>query len=297
MSHHVHDLPGADFVWVEVTGTDDHDAVASIAERHGLVYEGLDPMSRPGRWDPDDVHRFALKAVHWDGPGHEATLTRLKVEVGDGIVITTQERTVPGLAIADQMEDPKLIAQGPMAVLLALAEASVRGFEPVVEAIDAEARQAEQEVFGRDRTNSAERLYALKRVAVDTRSVVLPVSERLRELVDDDDRVPAGLRRRVRVLAERARYDDVRVASASDLLSDALQANLAQVSNQQNEDMRVISAWAAVAAVPTLLAGIWGMNFRHMPELDWMLGYPLALGLILAVSGALALFFRKRDWI
>ena len=65
----------------------------------------------------------------------------------------------------------------------------------------------------------------------------------------------------------------------------------------QNDDMRLISAWAAVAAVPTLLAGIWGMNFRHMPELDWLVGYPLALALIVAASGALAAFFRRRRWI
>jgi magnesium transporter len=98
------------------------------------------------------------------------------------------------------------------------------------------------------------------------------------------------------VVGETGRGDTA-VELVRDLLTDALNANLAQVSVRQNEDMRTISGWAALIAAPTLLAGIWGMNFTHMPELDWWVGYPAALGTMLLASALLWRMFRKRDWL
>ena len=89
----------------------------------------------------------------------------------------------------------------------------------------------------------------------------------------------------------------MRTRSLSDLVSDAHSANLAQVSKQQNDDMRKISAWVAIAAVPTAIAGIYGMNFEHMPELESAWGYPFVLGLMAVVCALLYRGFRRRDWL
>ena len=88
-----------------------------------------------------------------------------------------------------------------------------------------------------------------------------------------------------------------RIDALDDLLTGVLTANLAQVGVRQNEDMRKISAWVAIIALPTLVAGIYGMNFDHMPELGWQLGYPFALALMAIGSGTLFVLFRRRDWL
>jgi magnesium transporter len=87
------------------------------------------------------------------------------------------------------------------------------------------------------------------------------------------------------------------VDSFRDLLNSVLEANLTQVSVRQNEDMRRISAWVAIAVVPTMIAGIYGMNFEHMPELRSPFGYPAVMGFILLVCSGLYIFFRRREWL
>jgi magnesium transporter len=186
-----------------------------------------------------------------------------------------------------------------MAVLYALADAVVDAYAPVLSELETDIDEAEEAVFDPNvRDNQAPRVYHLKRQVLELRRNIVPVGDMLADLCEPDAHiVPEPLEEYFRDVCDHAQRITGRVEVARELLTDALNANLAQQGVQQNEDMRKISAWAAVIATPTLLAGIWGMNFRHMPELDWRFGYPLAVGLMLVLAGSLIGFFRRSGWL
>jgi magnesium transporter len=144
----------------------------------------------------------------------------------------------------------------------------------------------------------AERNYKLKREVLEFRQAVLPLAEPEEELLTGQEpntaAVPSEYFRDVHDHVLRAAD---RIEAIDALLTSVLSANLAQVGVRQNEDMRKISAWVAIIALPTLIAGIYGMNFKHMPELGWVLGYPFALALMAMGSSVLFVIFRRRDWL
>ena len=168
----------------------------------------------------------------------------------------------------------------------------------MIHGLDRDIRAVEGEVFSPSRSNPAERIYALKREVLELHDAVAPLADPLNglargrhELIHEEVRpyfrdVHDHL---LRVLAE--------VSSFRDLLTSVLTANLTQVSVRQNEDVRKISAWAAIIAVPTAIAGLYGMNFENMPELGWRFGYPLVIGLIGVISVLLWRNFRRIGWL
>ena len=168
----------------------------------------------------------------------------------------------------------------------------------VLRGLDGDIDEIEQQVFSSSGENHAERIYRLKRQVLTFRQAVVP-------LVDPLDRLLAGhLPALGPVPLEYFRdvHDHVlrlaeRIESLSALLDSALSANLAQVSVRQNEDMRKISAWVAIAGVSTLIAGVYGMNFEHMPELHWALGYPMAVGLMILSALVLWRVFKRSGWL
>jgi magnesium transporter len=179
-------------------------------------------------------------------------------------------------------------------------------YTAVGEGFEAEIEALEGLVFSPKRLYRAERLYTLARDVLRLHRVVAPLAGRLAAIAARDG-FAAGLA----PLARRARTIELDVECARDVLASALQvhearanARLAQVnvrqselSARQNEDMRKISAWVAIIAVPTMIAGIYGMNFEHMPELDWSFGYPLALGVMLVLCVTLHRYFRRIHWL
>jgi magnesium transporter len=155
-------------------------------------------------------------------------------------------------------------------------------------------------VFSPERTNPAERIYRLKRQVLDLFRNIEPLVEPLERLQTGSH--PFGtagldLGPYFRDVNDHLRREIARIEIQRELLSEVLNVNLTHVSVQQNEDMRRISGWVAIAAVPTLLAGLWGMNFEHMPELDEWWGYPMALAVMAAVAFYLFRWLRSRDWI
>lgn len=155
----------------------------------------------------------------------------------------------------------------------------------------------ERVVFDRTMADPVQRLYDLKREITEARRALLPVAAELPELTTGDERRVVADRRTLERVASTVERIDRHLDAHDDLLSDMLQVHLSQVSVRQNEDMRKISAWAAILVYPTVIAGIYGMNFRHMPELHWLLGYPFAL-LLMAV-GCVVLYrvFRRVGWL
>jgi magnesium transporter len=158
--------------------------------------------------------------------------------------------------------------------------------------------QAEQKVFGETRESASQEIYLLKREVIEFRHAIDPLLSPLQNLASIGARhIPADLTPFFRdTLDHLARASDA-AAGLDSLLTSALQAEIAQVQLQQNEDMRKITSYVALASVPTMVAGIYGMNFDTMPELRWQFGYPLVLGSLVVVTAFLYRKFKKSGWL
>jgi magnesium transporter len=142
-----------------------------------------------------------------------------------------------------------------------------------------------------------EQIYDLKREVLEFRGAEDPLIPVMQDILKGRVEVAPGTREYFRDVLDHLLRVDERVDSHSELLTNVLNAHLAQVGMQQNEDMRKISAWAAILAVPTMVTGVYGMNFTHMPELKEWWGYPAALMLILGICLGLYRWFRKSGWL
>ncbi|MFC7879392.1 CorA family divalent cation transporter [Isoptericola sp. NPDC057391] len=203
------------------------------------------------------VHEHAMDRLRGPGPTHGSGAQRVALAVVLGLVGVASEVEV---ALGDAVAD------------------------------------TERLVFDRTTADPVQRLYDLKREITEARRALLPVSAELPELTTDERRVVADRRTLERVATTVERIDR-HLDAHDDLLSDMLQVHLSQVSVRQNEDMRKISAWAAILVYPTVVAGVYGMNFTHMPELHWLLGYPFALALIAVGCVVLYRVFRRVGWL
>jgi magnesium transporter len=193
---------------------------------------------------------------------------------------------------------PELLRHGPSAVLLAIVDQVVDDYVPVVQGVDNDVQEVEQQVFSDDHTNPVERIYKLKRVVLEfhraTASLLEPLDRLTRRPLDliHPEMVPY-----LRDVHDHLVRVNDRVDTFREVLTSALEANLTQLSVRQNEDMRRISALVAIAAVPTLIAGIYGMNFQVFPELSWAFGYPFVLSVMLLACFALYRAFRRSGWL
>jgi magnesium transporter len=258
------------------------------------VEEVLRPHERPVLAVEDDATTLVLRTARFDGAAEEVRLGELSVLLGADFVISVRHGQASPLSDLrhELARDPDYLALGPSAVLAAIVEQVVDDYQPVLDGFERSAVAVEAEVFGGEiGSHSARRIYQLRR--------------ELRELLVAIESLEDPLARLLRRQRGRWHTDVVgtleeafdqltrtigRARSLSDLLASALDANVAQISVQQNEDMRKISAWVAIAAVPTMVAGIYGMNFEHMPELESALGYPVVL---LATGGVCVWLFRR----
>jgi magnesium transporter len=193
---------------------------------------------------------------------------------------------------------PDLLRCGPAAALHAIVDKVVDDYEPMIQALDGAIREVEAEVFSQSRTNPSAQIYALKRNVLELHAAVAPLAEPLEQLARGrHDLLHDDIRPYFRDVHDHLLRLAGRVTSFRDLLTGVLTANLTQVSLRLNEDVRRISAWAAIIAVPTMIAGIYGMNFEHMPELGWRLGYPLAVSAIALACLVLYRAFRRAGWL
>ena len=278
--------------------------VAEVGARLGwddVAYgELVSPHDRPVLTiDGDQVH-LVLRTAAYLKTQHRVQLGELSVVANrSGVVSLRFGHAAPLGGLRHRLEqDPERLALGPGAVLAAIVAEVVDGYPPVVDGFEADAVEVEREVFADRPRQPVKHLYQLKR---DVRALVLAIgslqdplarlvrwasSREPEEVVGDLQEAREQLDRIVR-----------RAESLSNLLDAALDAMLAQIGLQQNDDMRKISAWVAVAAGPTLIAGIYGMNFESQPELRWHLGYPFALSLMLVMALTLLRSFRRSGWL
>jgi magnesium transporter len=187
---------------------------------------------------------------------------------------------------------------GPSAVLHAIVDRVVDDYVPVMQGVEADIEEVEEQVFSLDRANPVERIYYLKREVLAFRRATAPLLIPLMQLSTQPlPHVCPEVRPYFRDVHDHLLRTNEQLDACRDLLTSVLEANLTQVSVRQNEDMRKISAWVAIAAVPTMIAGVYGMNFQHMPELSHPLGYPIIMGLIVFICTGLYVFFRRWNWL
>jgi magnesium transporter len=221
------------------------------------------------------------------------------VFVGEGFIVSVRHGDFPLHEVRVNLEKrPDLLAHGPMAALYGIVDRVVDAYQPVIEELDSDIREVEIKVFSPERANPAARIYGLNRAVLQLYQAVSP----LRPVVDlleggVQGLVPESIRPYFRDIHDHLLRVAGRIHEFRDLLANILTANMTQAGFRQNEDVRKISAWAAIIAVPTLISGIYGMNFEHMPELAWRLGYPLAVLVMIGIGLALYAQFRRSGWL
>lgn len=293
----------SDFVWIGLHEPS-ADELAHVSSEFGLhplaVEDAVKAHQRPKLERYEDSLFVVLKTLRYVEETSDIESGEVMLFVGEGFVVTVRHGDGNPLAgVRSRLEsDRKLLALGPSAVLYAICDTVVDTYTAIAAEVEQDLEELEVAVFSGERGPRAERIYALKREVLEFRRAALPLVEPMRQLADG--KVP-HVRDETHTLFRDVSDHVLRVVeqveSADRLLTDILNANLAQVSVQQNDDMRRISAWVAILAVPTLVAGIYGMNFDHMPELHWQYGYPFAIGVMLLVCGTLYRFFKRAGWL
>jgi magnesium transporter len=241
-----------------------------------------------------------LKTARYVDPIEVVELGEILIFVGYDYVITVRHGTASDLhVVRENLEsDPEQLAHGPGAVLHAILDKVVDDYEPAIAGLGQDIEEVENEVFSPGRANPAERIYKLKREVLEFNRATGPLVDPIDRLVRGKyDQIPDVIRAYFRDVNDHLLRVHDQLEGYRDLLTSVLEANLAQVTVRQNEDVRKISAFVALLAVPTLIAGVYGMNFNHMPELRWHLGYPAAIALMAVGCLSLFAYFRRVGWL
>ncbi len=219
--------------------------------------------------------------------------------VGPDFIVTVRHGEAPELGgVRARLEGkPELLREGPTVVLRTVMERVVEDYGAVVDGLENEIDEIEGEVFAGNQGVSR-RIYELSREVIRFHRATRPLAGALERLVGEEaPGVDPELRLHLKGVGERVLRVTEQVEGFRELLSNVLSVNLTMVSVQQNNQVQKVSAWAAILVVPTIISGIYGMNFRHMPELHWFLGYPLTLVLMVVISGLIYLGFRRSGWL
>lgn len=241
-----------------------------------------------------------LKTLSYIEETSDIETGQLMVHVGGHFVLTIRRGELSPLAgVRKELEaDPDKLALGPMAALHAVMDRVVDQYRDIDGEVARDIDEIEGAVFSEGLVGS-DAIYRLKREVLEFRRAINPLGAPLR-MLHTSPRSPVSdpeLRLLFRDIDDHLHFVSDRIESYDRLLSDVLSANLAKISVQQNADMRKISAWVAIAAVPTMIAGIYGMNFDFMPELDWHYGYFTVVGVMLAACVGLYATFKKVNWL
>jgi magnesium transporter len=291
------------FCWIGLyePTEEEFDAVRKEFDLHELAVEdAVHAHQRPKLDLYDEMLLLVLKPARYVDPVEVIELGEILLFVDPDFMVAVRHREASRLVeVRRSLErQPEELRLGPSAVLLAVLDRVVDDYAEVLDGLDGDIRELEDQVFSDTDSTPTERIYKLKREVLQFHQATSPLLEPLsrlargnlvainRELHDYFGDVHDHL---VRVVDK--------ITAFRDLLTSILEANLTQVSVRQNNDMRKISAWVAIAAVPTMLAGIWGMNFRYMPEIDELWGYPAVLTLMVLACAILYRKFKRSGWL
>ena len=290
------------FVWLGVfePTAEEFEAIAGEFDLHELAVEdAIKAHQRPKVELYGDTLLVVVKTAHYIDPDEVIEIGELLLFVNPDFIVTVRHgKGELGPVRARIERRPDLLRHGVGMALYAILDHVVDGYEKAAQGIDVDIQEVERQVFSENQDNPAQRIYKLEREVFDFHTAVAPLSGVVEEIFRGHfEVVPDELREYYRDVHDHLRRVSGRIAGFRELLGSALHANLTQVSVRQNEDMRKISAWVAILAVPTMVAGIYGMNFEHMPELHWRFGYPLVLAIVLVVCGLLYRRFKRAGWL
>jgi magnesium transporter len=280
-------------------------SVAREFDLHELAVEAaVKAHQRPKLERYGDTLFLVLRPARYVDESETVVFGEVEIFVGPQFVITVRRGEAPELGpVRRRLEArPDLLRRGPMSIMYAIVDHVVDGYQPVVTGLENDIGEIEDEVFGGSATVSR-RIYALTREVIEFQRATGPLDDilaRLRDelgVVDEEGQY-------VRDVQDHAMRVEEQADAFRALLQNILSVNLTletkaltEASHSQNEQVKRISAWAAILFAPTVVGTIYGMNFDHMPELHWRLGYPFALALMVLVSVALYIIFKRRRWI
>jgi magnesium transporter len=296
----------------------DGDEIASIANEFSLhdlaVEDALEAHQRPKLERYGDTLFVVLRPARYVDPTEVVDIGELHVFLGDDFVVTVRHSEMPDLrSVRKRLEDrPDLLRLGPEAVLYAIMDQVVDDYGPVLRGLAHDLSEIEGQVFG-GAEGVTQRIYQLGREVIEFQRAVQPLPDMFAALQNGFHKydVDLELQRLLRDVADHAVRTSERIESFRQLLTNMLTVNAAVVGQRQSEEMRrltevslaqneavqKVSAWAAILFAPTLIGTIYGMNFDHMPELHWLLGYPVALTLMALTSVVLYVIFKRAHWL
>jgi len=307
---------GRSFCWIGMLRPGESE-IAAVAEEFGLhalaVEDTVHAHQRPKLERYGETVFVVLRPVRYIDPVEVVDVGEVHLFLGPDFVITVRHAEEPELrSVRRRLErEPALMALGPLAVLYAVLDRVVDDYQPVLDGLQDDIDQIETQVFDGD-PGASRRIYQLVREVIEFQRAVQPLGPMLEQLhaqVGGTDQLE--LRRGLRDVADHARTVLERIEGFRTLLTNILTVNAALVAQRQNDEMarmtaagyeqneqvKRISAWAAIFFAPTFVASVYGMNFDHMPELHWTLGYPFALALMAALGLVLYLGFKRRGWL
>jgi len=297
------------FVWIGLFEPDEGQ-IQGVADTFGLhelaVEDAVTAHQRPKLDRYEETLFMVLKTVRYIE--HESPTTaneivetgELMAFLGKNFIVTVRHGKHSGLGkLREGLEsDPDRLRIGPAAVLHAIADWVVDTYLAVSDSFENDIDVIEASVFAPRSPIGAEQMYLMKREILELRRAVVPLAVPLRRLAEGyTPLVPEQVRSYFRDVDDHLTTVSERVASFDELLTTLVDATLAKISLQQNTDMRKITAWAAIIAVPTMVVGIEGMNFDYMPELHWQFGYPMVMVVVLAICLILYRIFRRNRWL
>ena len=291
------------FVWVALRDATDAE-LSTMQEEFGLhdlaIEDARHGHQRPKVEEYGDTLFVVLHTVEQNAVD-ELQIGEVDIFVGRNFVLSVRNRSQHSLlGVRERAErEPHLLSHGAGFVLYALMDAVVDRYFPIIDALEVELEGIEQQIFvrGAARAN-IEQLYGLKRRIMVVKHAVTPLLESAGKLWSG--RVPAvceGSREYFRDVYDHLIRVNASLDTLRETIGTAIQVNLSMVTIEESETTKRLAAWAGIFAVATAFAGIWGMNFEHMPELKWQYGYPMALGLIAVTCGVLHRSFKRAGWL
>ena len=291
------------FVWVGLSEPSqaEFDHIVGELNFHPLAVEdAVNAQQRPKIEKYGELTFFVIKTVFYNETKSEITTGELICFVDSHfIVIVRHGEGSPLATVRAEIESrTEFLSQGPFAVLHAVADRVIDGYTQIAAELENDVVALETKVFGGNRQTFSQEIYFLKRELIEYRHAIEPLVLPIQQLVSETFTPnPESLKPFFRDTLDHLQRACEHASGMDSLLSSALQADLAHIQVRQNEDVRKISAWVALAAGPTMVAGIYGMNFDNMPELHWKYGYFLVLGIVTIFSIGLLYKFKKEKWL
>lgn len=294
---------GEGFVWVSLHEPTEEEFALITSEfaLHPLAVEdAVKAHQRPKLEHYEDSLFLVLKTLRYIDRTSDIETGEVMLFLGEGFAVTVRHGQTDSLTPARRRLEarPDLVQWGPSSVLYVVCDAVVDAYLRITAEVEYDLDQLENAVFSPHRTNETERVYLLKREILEFRRAALPLVAPTRQLASGTvPFVPSESQECFRDVSDHLVRVTEQVDSVDELLDGVLSANLAQVSVQQNEDMRRLSGWVAIIAVPTLLAGIYGMNFEYLPGTGWRWGSVVAFAAMAAIALTLYWTFKRTGWL